>query len=153
MSTSKFQTTTCIYLLVCDASCLPFNVLNHAGFTLLYMAPITKIKTLGAERLHEIVGIAKTHAFMIIWDNLNIAFHVGKQWKALKDHFDNGTTCPSLRVEFGGLPLGLKPKCDSCLPMLNFGPENLLSSLEQVQQVETIPGPSKVVCKRYSTTS
>jgi hypothetical protein len=76
---------------------------------------------------------------MIIWDNLNIAFRVGEQRKASKDHFDNGTTAtlvPLFGVEFGGLSLDLKPKRDSCLPVLNFGPEDLLPSLEQVQQVE-----------------
>jgi hypothetical protein len=88
---------TCIYLLACGASRSQFDVLNHAGFTLSYAAAIAKIKTLGAERLREIVGIARTRAFMIIWDNLNIAFRVGEQQKASKDHFDNDTTahtCP-----------------------------------------------------------
>ena len=69
---SEFQTTTCIYLLACGASRSQFDVLNHAGFTLSYTAAIAKIKTLSAERLRQIVGIAKTRAFMVIWDNLNI---------------------------------------------------------------------------------
>ena len=136
---SEFQTTTCIYLLACGASRSQFDVLNHAGFTLSYTAAIVKIKTLGAERLREIVGIAKTRAFMVIWDNLNIAFRVGEQRKALKDHFDNGTTAtliPLFGVEFGSLPLDMKPKRDSRLPILDFGPKDLLPSLEQVQQVE-----------------
>jgi hypothetical protein len=136
---SEFQTTTCIYLLGCGASRSQFNVLNHAGFTLSYTAAIAKIKKLGAERLCEIVGIARTRAFMIIWDNLNIAFRVGEQRKASIDHFDNGTTAtlvPLYGVEFGGLPLDLKPKCESRLPVLAFGPEDLLPSLEQVQQLE-----------------
>jgi hypothetical protein len=136
---SEFQTTTCIYLLACGASRSQFDVLNHAGFTLSYTAAIAKIKKMGAEKLREIVGIAKTRAFMIIWDNLNIAFRVGEQRKASKDSFDNGTTAtlvPLFGVEFGGLPLDLKPKRDSRLPILDFGPEDLLPSLEQVQQVE-----------------
>lgn len=59
------------------------------------------------------MGIARTWAFMIIWDNLNIAFRVGEQRKAFLDHFDNRTTAtlvPLCGVEFGGLPLDLKPK-------------------------------------------
>ena len=130
---------TCIYLLACGASRSQFDILNHAGFTLSYTAAVIKIKMLGAERLREIVGIAKMHAFMIIWDNLNIAFCVGEQRQVSKDHFDNGTTAtlvPLFGVNFGDLPLSLKPERNSCLPMLNFGPEELLPSLEQVQQVE-----------------
>jgi hypothetical protein len=136
---SEFQTTTCIYLLACGASRSQFDILNHAGFTLSYTAAVIKIKMLGAERLREIVGIGKTHAFMIIWDNLNIAFCVGEQRQASKDHFDNGTTAtlvPLFGVNFGDLPLSLKPERNSCLPVLDFGPEELLPSLEQVQQVE-----------------
>lgn len=136
---NEFQTTTCIYLLTCGASRSQFDVLNHAGFTLSYTAAIAKIKKLGAERLQAMVGLAHTCAFMIIWDNLNIAFRVGEQRKASKDSFDNGTTAtlvPLFGVEFGGLPLDLKPRRESRLPVLGFGPEDLLPSLEQVQQVE-----------------
>ena len=136
---SEFQTTTCIYLLACGASHSQFDVLNHAGFTLSYTAAISKIKQLGVERLKEIVGIAKTRAFMVIWDNLNIAFRVGEQRKASKDHFDNGTTAtliPLFGVEFGGLPLNLKPARDYRLPILEYGPEDQFPTVEQVQQLE-----------------
>ncbi|KAF8806609.1 hypothetical protein BYT27DRAFT_7224360 [Phlegmacium glaucopus] len=59
--------------------------------------------------------IAKSRAFMLIWDNLNIVF---------KDHFDNGTTAmliPLYSVEFA---------------VLNFGPEDLLPSREEAQCVQ-----------------
>ena len=85
------------------------------------------------------MGIARTWAFMIIWDNLNITFHVGEQQKASMDHFDNGTSAtlvPLYGVEFSGLPLDLKPKCKSRLPILDFGPEDLLLLLEEVQQLK-----------------
>ena len=82
---SEFQTTMCIYLLACGASRTQFDVLNHAGFTLSYTAAIRKIKELGQEKLLEIVGLVGRRAFMIIWDNLNIAFWVGEQRKALND--------------------------------------------------------------------
>jgi hypothetical protein len=136
---SEFQTTTCIYLLACGASRSQFDVLNHAGFTLSYTAAVRKIKALGQERLKEIIGITTTRAFMIVWDNLNIAFRVGKQRKASKDHFDNGTTAtliPLFSVKFGGLPLHLKPAHNTHLPVLKFGPEDLLPTLEQVQELE-----------------
>jgi len=100
-----------------------FDVLNHAGFTLSYTAAVRKIKALGQERLLEIIGLTGTRAFMIIWDNLNIAFRVGEQRKASKDHFDNGTTAtliPLFDVDFGGLPLDLKPRCDSRKPIIDF---------------------------------
>ena len=137
---TEFQTTTCIYLLACGASRSQFDVLNHAGFTLSYTSAIEKIKQLGAERLHKIIGIAHSQAFLIIWDNLNIAFRVGEQRKASKDHFDNGTTAtliPLYGVEYGALRLDMKAKRDSRLPVLEFGPEDFLPSPEQVLQVES----------------
>ena len=137
---TEFQTTTCIYLLACGASRSQFDVLNHAGFTLSYTSAIEKIKQLGVESLRKIISIAHSCAFMIIWDNLNIAFQVGEQRKASKDHFDNGTTAtliPLYGVEYGELRLDMKAKHDSRLPVLEFGPEDLLPSPEQVSQVES----------------
>ena len=57
-------------------------------------------------------GFADEWAFLIIWDNFNIAFCVSEQCKVLKDHFDNRTTTtviPLYGVEFGSLLLDLKP--------------------------------------------
>jgi len=136
---SEFQTTMCIYLLACGASRTLFDMLNHAGFTLLYTAAIRKIKELGQERLLEIVGLVGCRAFMIIWDNLNIAFRVGEQRKASKDHFDNGTTAtliPLYDVEFGGLPLNLKPPRDNRRPVVDFNHKDMLPSPQQVQELE-----------------
>src|ERR1700685_146070 len=136
---SEFQTTTCIYLLAGGASRSQFDVLNHAGFTLSYTQAISKVKILGLERLKEIVGIARTRAFMLIWDNLNIAFRKGEQRHDSKDTFENGTTAtlvPLFDVAFCGLPLHLKPRRETRLPVLKFGPEDLLPTAAQVQQVE-----------------
>ena len=76
---------------------------------------------------------------MIIWDNLNIAFWVGEQRKASKDHFDNGTTAtliPIYDVEFGGLPLDLKPPRDNRHPVIDFNHEDMLPSCQKVQELE-----------------
>ena len=136
---SEFQTTMCIYLLACGASRTQFDVLNHAGFTLSYTAAIRKIKDLGQEKLLEIVGLVGRRAFLIIWDNLNIAFRVGEQRKASKDHFDNGTTATLILlydVEFGGLPLNLKPLRDNRRPVIDFNHKDMLPSRQQVQELE-----------------
>jgi hypothetical protein len=136
---SEFQTTMCIYLLACGASRSQFDVLNHAGFTLSYKSAVDKIKDLGQERLLEIVGLTSRRAFMVLWDNLNIAFRVGEQRKASKDHFDNGTTAtliPLYDVEFGGLPLDLKPPRDNRRLVLDLTAEDLLPSRQQVEELD-----------------
>jgi hypothetical protein len=124
---------------MCGASRMQFDVLNHVGFILSYTAAIRKIKALGQEHLLKIVGLTATCAFMIRWDNLNIAFCVGEQRKALKDHFDNSTTAtiiPLFDVDFGRLPLDLKPTCDNCKPVLDFDASDMLPSLQQIQVLE-----------------
>lgn len=130
----------CIYLLACGASRTQFDVLNHAGFTLSYSSAILKIKELGQERLNKIIGLTRSHAFMVIWDNLNIAFRVGEQRKASKDHFDNGTTAtliPLFDVDFGGLPLDLKPPREGRRPVIvDITIDDLLPSLTQVNELE-----------------
>jgi hypothetical protein len=87
---STFQTSMGMYFLACGTSHSIFDVLNHAGITLLYTQAISKLKQLSKERLKEMRKIAKTKAFMLIWDNLNIAFKVSEQWHNSKDHFKNG---------------------------------------------------------------
>ena len=76
---------------------------------------------------------------MVIWDNLNIAFQVGEQRKASKDHFNNRTTAtliPLYDVAFGGLPLNLKPCHDNRWPVIDFNHEDMLPSRQQVQELE-----------------
>jgi hypothetical protein len=137
---SEFQINTCVWLLACGASRAEWEVLNRAGFTLSYRSAVRKIKELGQERLAKILGIARTQAFMIIWDNLNIAFRVGEQRKGSTDHFDNGTTAtliPLFGVECGGLPLSVLPPRKTRLPVLEFKREcDLLPTLRQVLDIE-----------------
>lgn len=136
---SEFQTTVCIYLLACGASKSQFQVLNHAGFSLSYTSAIRKIKELAQERLEKILGIARTRAFMIIWDNLNIAFRVGEQRKNSKDHFDNGTTAtlvPLYGVNYGDLLLSLKHVRETRLPAIDFDCRDQMPSLQTVCELE-----------------
>jgi hypothetical protein len=103
----------CACFLACGTSRSLFDVLNHAGILLSCTQAIAKLKTLGLEPLEKTRKIAHTRAFMVIWDNLNISFKVSEQSHDSEDHFDNGTTAtlvPLYRVEFGGLPITLKPK-------------------------------------------
>ncbi|KAF4590201.1 hypothetical protein EYR40_009400 [Pleurotus pulmonarius] len=137
---SHFQTTMCLYLLACGASRTQFDILNHAGFSLSYPSAIQKIKDLGQSKLRQIVQIAHSRPCMIIWDNLNIAFRVGEQRKASKDHFDNGTTAtlvPLFDVNPGGLPLELKAPRTSRRPIIDdIKAEYLLPTCQQVKELE-----------------
>jgi hypothetical protein len=136
---SEFQTTVYIYLLACTASKSQFQVLNQAGFSLSYPSAIRKIKDLSQERLQKILGITRMRSFMIIWDNLNIAFRVEEQRKCSKDHFDNGTTAtlvPLHGVNCGDLALSLKPARNTRLPAINFDYEDQMPSLQIVQEIE-----------------
>jgi hypothetical protein len=76
---------------------------------------------------------------MIIWDNLNIAFWVGEQRKASKDHFNNRTTAtliPLYDVEFGSLSLDLKPPRDNQRPVVDLNHQDMLLSRQQVLELE-----------------
>ena len=110
-----------MYFLACGTSRSMFNVLNHAGITLSYPQAISKLKQLSEEQLTETRNVTQTKAFMLIWDNLNIAFKVSEQRHNSKDHFDNGTTAtlvPLYGVERGELPF--KPKRTNRRPILKF---------------------------------
>jgi hypothetical protein len=137
---SEFQINTCIWLLACGTSRAQWEVWNHSGFTLSYRSAVRKIKELGQEQLTKILGIARTKAFMIIWDNLNIAFRVGEQRKGSTDHFDNGTTAtliPLFGINYGGLPLSVLPPRKTRLPVVKFKRESdLLPTLQQVLDIE-----------------
>lgn len=127
----------CMYFLACGMSRSVFDVLNHAGFTLSYTQAIEKLKSLGKERLQKMNTIARTKAFMLIWDNLNIAFKVSEQRHDSKDHFDNGTTAtlvPLFDVEFGGIPL--KPRRTYRVPVLDYNVQDLVPSREEAERVQ-----------------
>ena len=136
---TDFQTTMCLYLLACGTSRSLFDVLNHAGITLSYTQAVRRLKKLGEERLAQTQKIARTQAFMIIWDNLNIAFRVSEQRDDSKDHFDNGTTAtlvPLYGVKYGGLPLSLKPKRTTRVPVLDFSSVDLLPTRDEAARVQ-----------------
>lgn len=137
---SKFQTATCFWLLACGASRAQWEVLNKAGFTLSYRSAIRKVKQLGLEKLEKIVHISRSRAFLLLWDNLNIAFRVGEQRQGSIDHFDNGTTAtliPLHGVKFGELTLDLLPLRTRRLPVLDFKRHSdILPPLDVVKELE-----------------
>ena len=136
---TDFQTTMCLYLMACGTSRSLFDVLNHASITLSYTQAMQRLKKLGEERLAQTQKIAHTQPFMIIWDNLNIAFRVSEQRHDSKDHFDNGTTAtlvPLYGVEYGGLPLSLKPKWTTRVPVLDFSSVDLLPTCDEAARVQ-----------------
>ncbi|KAJ7669167.1 hypothetical protein B0H14DRAFT_3692675 [Mycena olivaceomarginata] len=131
---SEYQTTMSFYLLACGATRSQFEVLNHAGICLSYRSTLRKVKDLGQERL-------AARMFMLIWDNLNFAFRVGQQRLGSNDHFDNGTTATLIVLSgfaVGDLPLEILPPRKTRLPVLEFTADDLLPSLEDVQQLETL---------------
>ena len=128
-----------MFFLACGTSRSLFDVLNHAGISLSYTQAIAKLKKLGLERLEETRKIAHTRAFMVIWDNLNIAFKVSEQRHDSKNHFDNGTTAtlvPLYGVEYGGLPVTLKPKRERRNTILDIKPEDLVPTREEADRVQ-----------------
>ncbi|PPQ97245.1 hypothetical protein CVT26_000771 [Gymnopilus dilepis] len=134
---TEFQTTMCMFFFACGTTRTTFSVLNHAGITLSYTQAVDKLKLLGQERLKRMNVIARTRAFMLIWDNLNIAFKVSEQRHDSKDHFDNGTTAtlvPLFGVEFGEIPL--KPRRMHRPPILNYNVQDLLPSREEAERVQ-----------------
>ncbi|KZT27989.1 hypothetical protein NEOLEDRAFT_1154640 [Neolentinus lepideus HHB14362 ss-1] len=133
------QSILCIYLLACGATRSLFEVLHHAGFSSSYSKAIRDIRELKNERLAKVAEIARSRAFMIVWDNINIAFRVEEQRHDSKDHFDNGTTAtliPLYGVGFGDLPLELKQFRRTRLPHIKYRPRDLLPSRDQVLEVE-----------------
>lgn len=128
-----------IYLFACGASRSQFAVLHHAGLTASYTKALADIRTLRDEQLKKIIRIAKTRAFMLVWDNLNFAFRVGEQRLKSKDHFDSGTTAtliPLYDVGFGELPLSsLKPR-RTRLNVLDFSAADLLPPTDSIRQLE-----------------
>lgn len=136
---NEFQTTMCVYLLACGASQSMFDVLHHARITSLYTKALCTIKMMGEERAVEIVGIVKMRPFLLVWDNLNIAFCVAEQRKDSKDHFNNGTTAtliPLYDVSYGERSLDLLPRRTTHLHAMDFGPMDTLPSPSQVKEIE-----------------
>ncbi len=133
------QTTMCMYFLACGTSRSLFDVLNHAGISLSYTQAILKLKKLGEERLQMTRKIARTRPFMLIWDNLNIAFKVSEQRQDSKDRLDNETTAtlvPLYDVEYGTLPTTMKPRRTLSRPVLDIQPEDLVPSCEEALRVQ-----------------
>ncbi|KAF8141068.1 hypothetical protein K438DRAFT_2114906 [Mycena galopus ATCC 62051] len=117
---SEYQTTMSFYLLACSATCSQFEVLNHAGICLSYQSMLQKVKDLGQERLAAVRKI---------------------QCLGSNDHLNNGTTATLIILwgfAIGDLPLEILPPRKTHLPVLEFTANDLLPSLEDVQQLEAL---------------
>ena len=131
---TEYQTTFSLYLLAAGASRSLFDVLNHASISLSYSHAVNKLRQLGEERLLKTRKIARSQAFMLIWDNINIAFRVHEQRDSSKSHFDNGTTAtlvPLHRVAYGALSLAMLPPRRFRLPYLSFNYCDLLPTRDE----------------------
>ncbi len=133
------QTTMCMYFLACGTSRSLFDVLNHAGISLSYTQAILKLKKLGEERLQMTRKIARTRPFMLIWDNLNIAFKVSEQRQDSKDRLDNETTAtlvPLYDVEYGTLPNNNEASPNAEQTGSRHPAEDLVPSCEEALRVQ-----------------
>ncbi|EDR04697.1 uncharacterized protein LACBIDRAFT_330279 [Laccaria bicolor S238N-H82] len=79
---TDFHITLRLFLLGSGASKREIEVLAHAGICISYSAILKHVRRLseeGTQKFREAIGES---ACMIVWDNLNIAFHVGplRQW-------------------------------------------------------------------------
>ncbi|TDL22081.1 hypothetical protein BD410DRAFT_803611 [Rickenella mellea] len=95
--------------------------------------------SLASERLDKLRNLAKTKAFMIVWDNLNIPFRVSEQRHDSKDTFENGTTAsfiPLYGVNYGEIPLESIPIRDNRRPVFDFNTSDKLPSHEQTKDLE-----------------
>ena len=83
---TEFRTSMGMYFFACGTSRSLFDVLDHVGITLSYRQGISKLKRLSEKRLTETRKTAKSKAFMLPWDNLNIAFKVSELRLDSKDY-------------------------------------------------------------------
>ncbi|KAJ7760051.1 hypothetical protein DFH07DRAFT_771940, partial [Mycena maculata] len=137
---NEFQEIMGTYFLACSTPRHQFDVLAHAGLTVSYIKAISDLKKLSAEGLARLRRMVQEKACMIVWDNLTIAFKVGKQRHDSKDTFENGTTA-TLIVLYGVLrgehELELLEPRTTWKPVFDFEPMDTLPTLEQIIQTRT----------------
>ncbi|KLO05473.1 hypothetical protein SCHPADRAFT_862359, partial [Schizopora paradoxa] len=136
---NDFQIAMCFWLLASGASRSQFEVLHHAGISSSYTTVLRELKTLADEKLSQIRATVRESAFLIVWDNLNIAFRVSEERTDSKDHFDNGTTA-TLFVLFG-VALGelvdtLKPARPYRTRTFILNGEDVRPTAEQIRNLE-----------------
>ncbi|KAJ7177836.1 hypothetical protein C8R46DRAFT_987802 [Mycena filopes] len=141
---NNFQLVIGLFLLGSGASKREMEVLAHAGLSVSYKSITEHVKQLSREGLVKIHEVVKSGMVQIVWDNLNIAFKVAAQRLNAKSHFDNGTTTTMIPVfdpatgrqaVHGTLPLHMKPERERTLPVLDWTPDDVLSSPECAAQL------------------
>ncbi|THU80335.1 hypothetical protein K435DRAFT_695896, partial [Dendrothele bispora CBS 962.96] len=76
---NNFQVVIGLFLLGSGALKREMEVLAHAGFSVSYNSIIYHIRLLSAENVQKFRKAIKDFMCSIVWDNLNIAFHIGEQ--------------------------------------------------------------------------
>ncbi|KAJ7184705.1 hypothetical protein C8R46DRAFT_1186051 [Mycena filopes] len=113
---NNFQLVIGLFLLGSGASKREMEVLAHAGLSVSYKSITEHVKQLSREGLVKIHEVVKSGMVQIVWDNLNIAFK-GSQ------------------AVHGTLPLHMKPERERTLPVLDWTPDDVLSSPECAAQL------------------
>lgn len=142
---STFQTVIGVY---CVASGVPkrvHEVLSQAGLALSYNGSLKHVKALSIASTRLYLRVLQNQMCSILWDNLNIPFHVNEQRFGSKDHFDNGTTLTLLAVfdpdvpdgttAHGTLPLSMKPPRLSRRPIVDYPHEAVVPKKASLAQL------------------
>ncbi|THU94537.1 hypothetical protein K435DRAFT_668218, partial [Dendrothele bispora CBS 962.96] len=136
---NNFQVVIGLFLLGSGALKREMEVLAHVGFSVSYNSIIDHIHLLSAENVQKFRKAIKDFMCSIVWDNLNIAFHIGEQQLGSKAHLDSGTTATLLlgydpstkgKISHGTLPLSLKPPRISTQQLISNHKSLLLISPE-----------------------
>ncbi|KAJ7430322.1 hypothetical protein B0H11DRAFT_1764586 [Mycena galericulata] len=141
---NNFQLVIGLFLLGSGASKREMEVLAHAGLSISYSSITSHIHSLSAEGMVRVRELVRSCMCQIVWDNLNIAFRVGAERLAAKNHFDNGTTSTVIPVfdpatgghaAHGTLPFSMKPPRERTLPVLDWTAEDVLPTPQAAEEL------------------
>jgi hypothetical protein len=138
-NSNEYQIGMAFFLLASGSSRAEFDVLQHAGLCTSYPTALNNLKKLSKERLEFIVQITRTRAWMLLWDNINMAFRVGEQRLSNRSTFENGTTSTLVvlhDVAYGELKLDLLPPVVATRPILDYTADDLRPTPQQAAELQ-----------------